>query len=313
MVPVRGSTHGDVDSILGALCRDGFAKLPGLVTGEELVTVQHHAARLLEGEGLPFREYRSWAEAGEWRSRLFVRSSQAFRVDFLGLSPELDTVIESVLARPAVELALERILGPGHHLWYATIRRARAGERLGLRLHHDIAGEIGLVLLLRDAPDKDGGMVWLKGSHRWPRVLDPFPFIYPKRFRQHVVGATGRAGDAYLFSNSTWHGRLPARSRDDVSLVLTFLPAAQPRRTRRPQPEIVDQLGSRLRALLRPSDALPSTGGGIPSGDPLFQDLVDGRAALSPLSPWHAARLAAGAAAPVTRIVRWARRAAGIE
>lgn len=309
MVQMGEPMPGEPNSTLGAFCRDGFAKLPELVTGDELATAQRHARELLEGDGVSFRQYVPWAEDGQWRSELFVRPSSKLRLDFLGLFPALDAVMESVLARPVVESALQQILGSGRQLWYATIRRALAGERQGVRLHHDIAGETGLLLLLADAPDKEGGMVWVRGSHRWPRVLESFPFLYPAHFPQHVVGATGRAGDAYLFSNSTWHGRLPARSRDDMAIVLTFLPAAHPRTTRRAPPEIVDRLGSRLRALLRPPDASPGDGEGTPTGDPLLQDLIHGRTALAPLSPWHAVRLAAAAAAPLTRLARRTRRA----
>ena len=312
MVKVSEATYPDLDSALGEFCRSGFAKLPGLVTGHRLLTAQANALELLEGEGLPFSEYPSWAAAGEWRSELFVGPFHEFRVDFLGLYPDLDAVMEGVLADSLVELALQRILGAGHHLWYATIRRARVGERLGLRLHHDLAGETGLILMLADAPDEDGAMVWWSGSHRWPRVLDSFPFIYPGFFRQHLVGATGRAGDAYLFSNSTWHGRLPARFREGVALVLTFLPAVQPRSTRCVPTEILDRLGPRLGALLSPPQVSPDVNGGTPLQDPLFEDLSRGRAPLPPLSPWHAARFAATLFAPVAGIARWARRATSI-
>ena len=312
LVQVSEATYRDMDSTLGDFCRNGFAKLPGLVTDDRLLTAQRYAVELLEGEGLPFTDYRSWAEVGEWRSELFVGSFQDFRVDFLGLCSDLDAVIEHALADPSVELALQRILGAGHHLWYATIRRARVGERFGLRLHHDIAGETGLIIMLSDAPDEDGGMVWLAGSHRWPRVLDSFPFIYPKFIRRLLVGATGQAGDAYLFSNSTWHGRLPSRSREGVAIVLTFLPAVQPRNKRRVPKEIVNRLGPRLNALLRGPDVLSVGDEETSDQDPLFEDLTRGRAPLSPLSPWHAARLAAMLFAPVARIGRWARRTAGM-
>lgn len=305
------ATYRDIDSTLGDFRRDGFAKLSGLVTDERLHTAQRYAVELLEGQGLPSSDYRSWAAAGEWRSELFVGPFQEFRVDFLGLCPDLDAVIEHALADPSVEPALQRILGAGHHLWYATIRRARVGERFGLRLHHDIVGETGLIIMLSDAPDEDGGIVWLSGSHRWPRVLDSFPFIYPKFFRRHLVGATGRAGDAYLFSNSTWHGRLPTRSREGIAIVLTFLPAVQPRNTRRVSTEVLGRFGPRLTELLRPPDGMPASIERTPVPDSVFEDLTRGRAPLSPLSPWHAARLVAILFAPFARIGRWVRRAAG--
>ena len=151
------------------LLADGFVNLGKLIPEDHIETLQRQAESLLDQQQPDsWNNYVAHARAGRWKAQLFGEAGRNTNLlDFPGLCPELDRIIDRVLGNSVLQTLLTRILGEGYRIWTAQIRRAEVNAR-PLRMHQDKRGEIGLGILLSDVLDLDGTTVFVKGSHRGP-------------------------------------------------------------------------------------------------------------------------------------------------
>lgn len=254
IVEGAGGGHHDGEArILDELSSVGFSKVTGVLAPRQVEVIAEETAALLARPSASWSEFARYARDEEWRSLLLSEPDRASFYDFIGLSPRLDAVLSDLLDHPLIKRLLWRMMGPDHRLWYAHIRSAGPGSP-PLRLHQDLPGEKGLIILASPASSNEGATMFLPRSHRWPRVLRYLPPISPTHLEPSLTGATGNAGDLYLFDNATWHGRSPGGPERNTVIILTFLPRGTIYRTRRPPESMVRGLGPGLRRVMLDGD-----------------------------------------------------------
>ncbi|MEO1258243.1 MAG: phytanoyl-CoA dioxygenase family protein [Bacteroidota bacterium] len=240
----------DAKSLLSTLNKNGFVKITGLLNAGQIQTLQTECSRLLQYPAASWDNYIQYSDRQQWESAHFSQRNRSRNYfDFIGLSSDLDDILNSVIGHRKIDLALRKNLGPKFRLWFAQIRQSTAHSK-HLRIHQDLRQEVSLCILVEDAPTKAGATVFLPGSHRWPRILPFFPFLTPGMLDRFTTGATGKAGDIYLFLNDTWHGRNKARSQTNTSLLLSFLPIQKSPKTRWAPSELVNKQGPALRKVM---------------------------------------------------------------
>ncbi len=201
---------------------------------------------LLGQHASSWNEYRKFAARGDWQARLLSGNRRTTNyLDFLGLDSRIDKVLDETLGREDIQSFLMSVLGPEYRIWYCQIRRVELDSR-PLRIHQDLQGELGMSILLSDVTTNHGTTVLIRGSHRWPRIINAFPFLSPRIFSHWTTSALGNAGDVYFFYNDTWHGNMTADQTPATAIILTFLPKNRTQKHRVPPTELLEQLGPNL-------------------------------------------------------------------
>ncbi len=222
--------------------RVGLMRLEGILGPDDLTSLREEGTRLLGLKPKPWSFYIEWHRRARYEPCLFAEPGRdtAF-LDVIGQSGEVDRIVRAILLKPEVRTLLLEAMGE-FRLWQAQIRRANAKAK-PLRMHRDRAGEIGLTVLIDDAPNKDGATVFVPRSHRWPSCFSPPLGLSPWFVKCLCAAATGRAGDAYVFNSRIWHGRprLPEGARR--ALIMSFLPKSLDEQSRPIPPEILKKLG----------------------------------------------------------------------
>lgn len=237
-------------SVHAELKKNGFVKLGTLLDLDRVTLLKKETERLLSGSSKPWSDYREFAKGDCWSGAYFAEMGRVSTyLDVIGQSPVVDCLLEELLGREDVQDLLRSVLGLNCRIWYASIRRDEIGSE-ALRMHRDKPGEVGLSILVDDAPSIAGTTVFLKGSHRWPAIIDYLPCVYPNRIRRYLTGTVGVAGDVFLFYNATWHGRVETDSISRTAMILTFLPESESV-NRRPDETVTATLGPVLQSLLR--------------------------------------------------------------
>ena len=296
----------ELHALLQQLSERGFVKVGGLLSHDQVQVVGQEVQRLLDEDSLTWDHYTEWAASGVYEARLFAgpnRDSALF--DFMGKSPVVDEVIEAALSSPVVQHLLRCVLGSGYRIWYNQARRANPEAR-ALRMHQDRPGEVSLSILLSDTPTTAGTTSFLPRSHRWPRVLESFPLLSPHYIRNKLVGATGVPGDAYLFYNATWHGRLRSDEVARTSIFVSFLPRNAFEAGHFPPAELRQRFGPSLRRAWSTVDAGPI----IPPATEDLRHILDNSSPVAALSLWRVALAASWAWEAAHTGARWVKRIA---
>jgi putative 2OG-Fe(II) oxygenase len=238
---------------LQRFAKSGVADLPSMGAAEARI-LSDACEQFLDGEKAPRSEALKFFNSQSWSPLLWTNPSNAtIRYDFLGMSDVVDNTLEKLLSSPMVDQYLMDALGSGYRLWWIQIRRANANAE-SLRMHQDRPGQTTLSILLDDSPTIAGTTVAIPGSWRWPRVLDGFPFISPRVFSRQIEGMTGKVGDMYLFSPTTWHGRATNDDQARKVLMISLVPQDSPLPHRRPPQNVIDRLGPMLKRIVDPDN-----------------------------------------------------------
>jgi putative 2OG-Fe(II) oxygenase len=292
--------------VVDELAERGFVKIEGLTSADQTAAAQHEGARLLSQPPTSWDQFVPWSKAATWKPLLLGAPDRDITYfDFLGVSPILDAFVEAIVAQQVVQVLLAAVLGAGYRMWFCQLRQTNPNGQ-ALRIHQDLPGELTLSILLSNIRTMAGTTVFLPGSHRWPLHLGAVP-LYPQHVTRWLRGATGVPGDAYVFYNSTWHGRPRARGAN-TAILLSFLPPGARQGERHPPADVLEKLGPALQRMMSPAAAGESRG---PATEALRQILAN-EIPIAPLSPWHAVRFAAGAASAgisgLRRARGWVRR-----
>jgi putative 2OG-Fe(II) oxygenase len=233
------------------LAREGFTRLDKLLDENQVELLQKEAAALLDRSPQAWDQFLRYSDGGQWQALLMAGPGRTTNyLDFIGLSPAIDNILDDLFSNPALRTLLSRVLGTGYRIWYAQIRRAEVGAR-SLRMHQDKPGEVGLSILLTPVPYARGTTVFLPGSQRWPRLIGSFPFLFPGFVRPFLRGAVGAPGDIHLFYNATWHGMSSTDAVPRTAIILTFLPRAEVKSEREPPQSLLDRIGPHLRSVMK--------------------------------------------------------------
>jgi len=283
-----GLTPANLSS-LESLWQDGFVRITGLLSAENIAKLQRECARLIfEQPALP------WAERGrygrQYRLPVFCDNDWSVLSNILGLSTDVDNVLEELFTHQDLSVLLRSVLGSDYKLWELSIRRSESTDG-GLRMHQDARGEFGMSVLLKDIPENGGTTVFMPGSHRYPlsSIEAGMPYINPKYLRRWVKPAAGRAGDVFLFCKSVWHGRLPATDAvPHDAILLSFFAAGYSFTPFDVPAEVLAGMPTELRRLLDPSQGMAQMPNGsrlVLGGEGQPPRLID---ELYKISPWTA-------------------------
>jgi len=137
------------------------------------------------------------------------------------------SIINKMFSHKAVKKILTDMMGSEYKIWGIHFRRSFPGES-GLYLHQDALGQVSIALSLDDNSDGEGATFFVPGSHWVPESLKKLnlelshKLVSPLRFLFSPL--LTRRGDISIFTNRTWHGRLPNKTNQahDVILIGMF-------------------------------------------------------------------------------------------
>ncbi len=242
------------------LNQDGFLIVRGAAEAATAAELLAAGQALLDRADLKFTDYPSHRNGSVWKCGVVEQPGVRIAVDVLGADPRIDRGVEAILGRPDMKALLEQVLGPDMRLTQVTIREAKRGDR-ALAYHQDSDGEVGIGILLLDCDDEEGTTSFLRGSHRIPatiRELFVMPRVDTRLVPKGMVSpGAGKAGDAILFYNRTWHAR-HALTRKPVqcALMMSFFPAGKPYHFHEVDAATLSTLGPTLQQMMRVDDRL---------------------------------------------------------
>jgi ectoine hydroxylase-related dioxygenase (phytanoyl-CoA dioxygenase family) len=190
-----GVTEGTLDAAtMERLDRDGYAPLPGVLSGEQLASLRARMAELTAAEG---------AEAGR-------EVHQEAGTDRLADLVNKDPMFEIAFTEPRVLACVAHVLGD-FKLSSLNSRTALPGQ--GLQALHAEGGPVGLgpyqvcnsIWLLDDFTEDNGATRVVPGSHRLTvSVRDAMPDTYAPH--PDEVKLVAPAGTVVVFNSHLWHG-----------------------------------------------------------------------------------------------------------
>ena len=284
--------------ILEELGRRGFVRLPNSPFAPADVEALNAAcAHLTAGQLQLFKDRIGCDDLQD-------DTNHAILNNILGVAPELDRLLEQLLADPLVERTLSGVLGSGYKLGDVRLRRAKPGGS-GLRMHQDDTGETSVVILVNDSPTSDGCTAFWPGTHRCPFKMDRMiPTCYPTMLRWATRGTVGRAGDTYIFFNRTWHGRFANAATTPVDAILmSFFPANAVHASPRISPAALENLGLRLRGLLETSSSAEEVGNERLPDE--FRTILTGEVPVFMFSWWPLLRACGSVMLAINKIRLW--------
>ena len=197
---------GVTDAILDAdtrerLDHDGYAPLPGVLSGAQLEAIRARLADLLAAEG-DQAGLEVHQEAGTYRLSDLVNKGEMFRPSFT--DPRLLACMAHVLGDFKLSSLNFRAARPGH------------GHQ---NLHTDWSGPVepgdyqvcNSIWLLDDFTVSNGATRVVPGSHR-SRAVPRLALPDPSAPHPDEVLVTGPAGTVFVFNSHLWHGGTQNRS-----------------------------------------------------------------------------------------------------
>jgi putative 2OG-Fe(II) oxygenase len=189
--------------------------------------------------------------------------------------------MESLFNNPTFKTIMESTIGSGYKMSTCSLRLS-TGSDDGLGFHTDGMGENGVSILLDDQYiSQEGVTAVLRGSHKWPVSSQEVMFdsIPVKLLQPFCTPLTGKKGDIFLFTNKTYHGRIPNHSGNTklVMLIGFFSVGYEFYRFNVPQ-SILKNIGPELNRLMDGSNFKPINENGlcqVQSFDGSFPDFID--------------------------------------
>jgi putative 2OG-Fe(II) oxygenase len=245
---------------------DGFTLVPQVVDAGTTGDLLAAGLAILDRPDLRFVDYPAHRNGSVWKCGTVSSPGVRIAVDVLGVDPRIDRAVEAVLSHPAMTELLTEMLGRGMRLTQVTIREAQAGDQ-PLSYHQDSDGEVGIGVLLLDCANEEGTTSFIKGSHRIPatiRELLVMPRLDTRLVPSGLVSpGAGRAGDAIVFYNRTWHARHALRRNPrQVALMMSLFPSGKPYHFHEIDRETWSRLGPTVQRLTGVDEHLVSVGAG---------------------------------------------------
>jgi putative 2OG-Fe(II) oxygenase len=229
----------------------GYLRLEGMFSSSEIQELQNECKTLFDKA--PKRPY---SEASNYENTpnppaLQSRDHEVLKF-LLGRSHKLDTLIEKVVTSKTFADAVHPLIGERYTMWTADLRRSTPND-IGLGLHQDADGELGITILLDDNDEWSSATVFIPGSQWIPVRLRETALNYMNTswVKWLLRPVQGKAGDVYLFFHSTWHGRFPNTSgRVRSILLISVFPEGYPVEPQPMTTEAFNSLPPRLKVLM---------------------------------------------------------------
>ncbi len=193
------------------LQRDGFVKIGTILNQKENDDLSNECLKLFKNQnrvqGINYESLNY-----EYRMPIVEDDNWAVLSNFIGISIRVDNLIEKILSSKKLKTVMQSCIGDDYKLWVGNIRLSKSSDK-GLGFHTDGAGEMGISILLNDAPDESGTTSFIPKSHKWPLSsqesgIDSIPLSL---LRPITSSAKGKKGDVFIFFKKTYHGRMPNR------------------------------------------------------------------------------------------------------
>ena len=260
-----------------SLRRDGYVTLPGFFSAEMANTARREMEAWFEADLRERREKGAVAfEHVGVAGRTVLTPPMHNMIDVYGKSATLDAMYETLLTH-AVTRALVRDLAGEHIKARAFNCRWMTGAYdppPAHDWHRDSPGAFNFGILLNDVPAGGNAATgFIRGSHWYPynpvwntlfseryegprafRTVNVFNRLLRRRMERRFAEASGRPGDAYLFTNELWHGRQPnLHGRRAMVVLVAFYPSRFPFpcEVKLPPAEVMERLPPTMRAALR--------------------------------------------------------------
>ncbi len=138
-------------------------------------------------------------------------------------NPRISELLNKILSDNALKKILTSVMNDGYKIWGVHFRRSCPGES-GLYLHQDAVGQVSIAISLDDNIQGVGATFFLPSSHWIPDSLKKLglelshKLVSPLRFLFSPLSS--HKGDVSVFTNRTWHGRLPNNTNQEHDVIL---------------------------------------------------------------------------------------------
>lgn len=198
-------------NVINDFKKNGFCSLGQLIDDDDIVILRKKCELLMSQQ--PFVESFKETKKGIYRQPVVKEKDVQVLRNLIGLSKDVDLIIEKLVSSNDFKMIMESLFGEGYKLWGCNLRLSNINDG-GLGLHTDAKGQSEISILLDNVESPDGTTAFFSGSHKFPissqeLMTESFPIKLLKPF---LVPITGRMGEVSLFSNKTFHGRLPNNS-----------------------------------------------------------------------------------------------------
>lgn len=243
---------GEVAPLLTVLRHDGFVMLPGFFSSAAAESARRDLEKWYRAD-LEDRQRQGVTDPhfdGVAGHSILTAPSHLL-VDLYGRSAALDTMLQALLARPVSRSLMTALAGPqikarGINCRWMT---GAPDPPPAHDWHRDAPGAFNVGILLTDVPPGGNAATgFIRGSQWWPynpvfntllaeryeglpafRRFNLFNRALARKMKRGAVEASGRAGDAYIFSNELWHGRQPnLHGRRTMVVLIAFYPRHMP-------------------------------------------------------------------------------------
>jgi Phytanoyl-CoA dioxygenase (PhyH) len=265
------------DAPIESLRRDGYVMLPGFFAAERADTARREMETWFEADLRDRQEKRvgGFEHVGA-AGRTVLTLPMHNMIDVYGKSATLDAMYETLLTHPVTsslirDLAGEHIKARAYNCRWMT---GAYDPPPAHDWHRDSPGAFNFGILLTDVPPGGNAATgFVRGSHWYPynpvwntlfseryegppafRKVNVFNRLLRRRMERRFAEASGRQGDAYLFTNDLWHGRQPnLHGRRAMIVLVAFYPSRFPFPcdVKLPAPEVMERLPPAVRAVVR--------------------------------------------------------------
>ena len=243
--PVLTDASNPLNRVVQDLHRDGFARWPGLFSGEdflkearkqtlEALSLSTQAFESSDGRRVIRDLKRQWEfwrgiDPNDGRTRTMIPN------DTKGVRP---SAIQKVMEDSRLQQVVDRYYGQVNKAWCKYVLCEQLHQTPVSDVWHfdKLFDQIKVMILLSDVGPENGPIRYKLGTHRRPKQIDHFyyhtfrsglDFAYPPKpmvdqLPGEVVLGTGQAGDCLFFDTLGIHSGTPCLKDDRLILVSAF-------------------------------------------------------------------------------------------
>jgi putative 2OG-Fe(II) oxygenase len=255
-------TKFEKTNLINDFKKNGFCGLGQLINDDDIIILRRKCKLMMSQQ--PYVESFKELRHGVFRKPVVKEKNWSVLLNFIGLSKEVDLILEKLVSSYEFKSIMEGFFGKGYKTWAWSLRLSTTSDS-GLGLHTDGKGESGVTILLDDIESSDGATAVFPGSHKFPcssqeLMTDSFPIKLLKPF---LVPITGKKGEVFLFSKKTYHGRLPNYSgKTKIVIFMATYSTGYSFNAVIPPENVLDNLGPELNRMMN-QKGLKDIGGNL--------------------------------------------------
>tara|TARA_Y100000768_G_C23977697_1_gene683966 strand:+ start:849 stop:1793 length:945 start_codon:yes stop_codon:yes gene_type:complete len=211
------------------LLEQGFSKVSNVLSDNELRQLKEECLKILNDQNnISYKNIKNnfkndlieYYDNSKTQDTFFKTKIRPF----IGISKEIDLIMEKIIFRSGISEILEKLLIKPK-LSHCMIRLADNQSNF-LGFHTDSDTTLSMSIFLDDVSNHDATTTFIPKSHLYPSSLkNKIEKINPDFFGFLSKNSTGKAGDVNLFFNKTVHGVKTATKKynsNNAVLLLNF-------------------------------------------------------------------------------------------